>query len=87
MSIIESMRRRMMLAGEHDVPRDAFLDSEHQTAVRLQDSEIPGIQAIGREHTLAVMSLSREAGWPTSAFAGMGEVDAAEPRCSRRVRD
>ncbi len=84
MSLLESMRRRMMVAEEHEVPRQSFLDSELQVGLRLQESELPSIREIGKAHTTAAMSLSHEAGWPTSAFTALLDVEDDEPRQRRR---
>lgn len=80
MSVIESMRRRMMLADEHDVPRQSFLESEMRDGELLVASESPIIRRIGKEHTLAALTLAQGTGRVTSAFTDIYDIDDREPR-------
>lgn len=85
MSLVESMRRRMMRAEENGVPRDSFIDSELATGAQLQESLSPTLQAIGKEHTLAAMELSEEGGWPTSARREPREGDDLDFEPTKRA--
>ncbi len=70
MSLVESMRRRMVRAEENDVPRGSFIDSELAAGMRLQQSLSPALQQVGKEHMQAAMELAREAGPPITGAHG-----------------
>lgn len=68
MSLVESMRRRMMRAEENAVPRESFIDSELAAGILLQESRSATLQQVGRAHTQAAMELAQEEGWPKAAI-------------------
>ncbi len=78
MSLVESMRRRMMRAEENAVPRESFIDSELATGILLQESCSQALRQVGKAHTQAALELAQEEGWPKAAIReGRDSEDAS----------